>query len=139
MRAYLDASVFLRVVLGAPERLSEWPELEEPFSSELLWTECRRSLHRLRAQGRFTDDQLVRSLEAAHTLLDRVDLAALNSNVLSRAGDPFPVALGTLDALHLSTALLWEHDQGRPLDAFLTHDVELGRAARSVGMRVLGC
>ena len=139
MNAYIDASVFLRVVLGAPERLTEWAEMEELVSSELLWTECRRSLHRLRAQGRFDDNQLVSSLEAARSLLDRVDLAALSSAVLGRAGDPFPVPLGTLDSLHLTTALLWEQDQGRPLDAFLTHDLELGRAARSMGLRVLGC
>ena len=135
MIAYVDASVILRLALGAPNRLAEWAAVERANSSELLWTECRRSLDRLRAHGRLDDDGLVSAVEAVNLLLDRMDLAAVGKPVLARAGDPFPTPLGTLDAIHLATALLWDPAP----EAFLTHDLELGRAARSMGLRVLGC
>lgn len=139
MIVYADASVVLRVVLGSPDRLAGWPQVDEVVASELLRTECRRSLHRLRASNRIDDAILVEATEAAQRLWSEARLVAVNSAVLFRAGDPFPTPLGTLDAIHLATALLWERDSGQPVDAFLTHDVELGRAARTMGLRVLGC
>jgi predicted nucleic acid-binding protein len=137
--AYADASVVLRMVLRADERLPEWSQIHELVSSKLIETECRRSLHRLRAQNRLDDTALVEALDLVRQFLADLDTAPINAAVLERAGDPFPTALGTLDAIHLATALLWEHDAKRPLDAFLTHDVELGLAARASGLRVLGC
>ncbi len=139
MIAYADTSVVLRVALGSRDRLAGWPQIDELVSTELLRTECRRSLHRLRAFNRIGDDILVEATEAVQRLLSETRLVAVNSAVLSRAGDPFPTPLGTLDAIHLATALLWERDSGQPVDAFLTHDLELGRAARTMGLRVLGC
>jgi hypothetical protein len=44
-----------------------------------------------------------------------------------------------LDAIHLATALIWQESDRTRLDSILTHDVELGRAARSVGFTALGC
>jgi hypothetical protein len=63
-------------------------------------------------------------------------LARIDRAVLRRAAEPFPTTLRTLGALHLSTALLARRDH--PELALATHDVELGRAARAVGFRVLG-
>jgi len=50
---------------------------------------------------------------------------------------PLPVALGTLDAIHLATALLWREQSAARL-VMATHDAALGLAARSVGFRVVG-
>ena len=139
MIAYADASVILRVILAADDQLREWTELDAIVASQLVGTECRRSLHRLRLANRISDENLVAALTAVGALLSEVDLVQVDTAVLTRAGDAFPTALGTLDSIHLVTALLWEQHQGEPLDAFLTHDVELGRAARAMGLRVLGC
>jgi hypothetical protein len=45
--------------------------------------------------------------------------------------------LGTLDALHLATALIWR-DRIGPLAAVATHDAALGVAARAFGFEVRG-
>jgi hypothetical protein len=61
----------------------------------------------------------------------------LRPAVLSRASEPMPVAIGTLDALHLATALIWR-DRAGPLPAMVTHDTTLGTAARIFGFEVRG-
>ena len=48
-----------------------------------------------------------------------------------------PTGLGSLDAIHLASALLWKDAMG--LDAIMaTHDDALGLAARAYGFKVLG-
>ena len=61
----------------------------------------------------------------------------LRSPVLSRAGDAMPMPLGTLDAVHLATALIWR-DRIGPLSTIATHHAALGSAARAFGFDVLG-
>jgi len=64
-------------------------------------------------------------------------IAYLQRPILARASEPFPTPLGTLDALHLSTALVW---QARIYQALVmaTHDRYLALAARSFGLDVRG-
>lgn len=69
--------------------------------------------------------------------LAAVDLVRLRPPILARAADPFPTALGTLDALHLATALVWRDRTGQAL-VMATHDVNLGLAERSFGFDVMG-
>jgi hypothetical protein len=48
-----------------------------------------------------------------------------------------PVPLGTLDAIHLATALLWR--ETREMDLVLAnHDRALAAASRASGLRVAG-
>jgi hypothetical protein len=61
----------------------------------------------------------------------------LRQPVLARAAEPLPVALGTLDALHLATALTWRDRMQQPL-VIVTHDSALALAARSFGFEVMG-
>lgn len=136
MTCYVDASVVLRIVLDSPGRFTDWPSVDIPISSELLRVECRRGLYRGRSRNDLDDVGLVAALETMEGMHQRFEFAALERSVLRRASEPFPTPLRTLDAIHLATALLYAE---RPLDAFLTHDVELGRAARAMGLRVLGC
>ena len=69
--------------------------------------------------------------------LEAVDLVLLQRSVLSRASEPFPTPLGTLDALHLATALLWREQSGKDL-VMATHDEGLALAARAFGLETLG-
>jgi len=57
--------------------------------------------------------------------------------VLNKAAQPFPTALGTLGAIHLSTALLWKEARHEEL-VMATHDGPLGTASRAMGLRVVG-
>jgi len=55
---------------------------------------------------------------------------------LQRAGETFPTMVGTLDAIHLATVLSIRETEN--MDLLLTHDSQLGTAARSLGFDVLG-
>jgi len=61
----------------------------------------------------------------------------LRTPVFSRAAEPMPMPLGTLDALHLATALIWRDRMGQ-LQTMATHDTALGLAAQAFGFEVRG-
>ena len=67
----------------------------------------------------------------------RLTLVLLRPPVLSRASEPLPMPMGTLDAIHLATALTWR-DRIGPLPQMATHDTALGAAARYFGFNVRG-
>jgi hypothetical protein len=72
------------------------------------------------------------------TLLSAVaslELIEIEPAVLDRAAQPMPTELGTLDAIHLSSALLWREVTGENL-TMATHGRALG--AQAHGMKVLG-
>lgn len=135
MIAYVDTSVLLRVIQGTPDVLAEWERLDA-VSSYLVRVECLRTIDRARLQPGARELAIAADRATALDLLQRIRLAPVTDQVLDRAADPFPTALGSVDAIHLSTALLLRED----IDdlAFATHDRQLAVAARSVGFLVLG-
>lgn len=136
MSAYVDSSVLLRIVLGEQGRLAEWSSLQSATTSVLAEVECLRTLDRLSLRGTLAVTELVDRRAAVYAVLEEMAVLDLDRAVLARASQPFPTALGTLDAVHLASAIL-SRDLGGP-SRFATHDVELARAARSVGFEVLG-
>ena len=70
-------------------------------------------------------------------LLESFTLVEPTWMVLGRASQPMPTTLGTLDAIHLATALLWQEQEGTRI-TMATHDQALALAARAHGMRVIG-
>jgi hypothetical protein len=66
-----------------------------------------------------------------------LELVELDSLVLDRAAQPQPIQIGTLDAIHLATALLWRESVHTEL-AMATHDIALATAAQAHGFRVVG-
>jgi predicted nucleic acid-binding protein len=135
--AYLDSSALLRVILGQPGRLAEWDDIDHAIASQLVEVECLRTLDRLRVLGKLTDDEVSIRREAAYRVLATFRVVALGESVLTRASQPFPTMLGTLDALHLATALLWRESTGSDL-VMATHDAVLASAARAFGIPVIG-
>ena len=69
--------------------------------------------------------------------MEAMEIVDLNRPVLERAAQPVPTSLGTLDAIHLATALLWREHSGFEF-VMATHDTALGLAARASGLRVVG-
>ena len=132
----MDSSVLLRVVLGEPHRLAIWPEITNPVSSELIRLECLRTIDRARVRLGLDDRQIANYRADVLEAIDAFSLVALDSVVLERAAEPFPTVLGSLDAVHLTSALLVRES----LDdlAFATHDDELGTAALAIGFQVHG-
>jgi len=135
--AYLDSSVLLRVVLGQRGRLREWASIKEGVASAVAEVECLRTLDRLRHRGDLTDRDVTGRREAVYRLLDEVTVVEPTRPILGRAGEPLPSPLGTLDAIHLATALAWRDATGTEL-VFATHDAALATAARSMGFQAIG-
>ena len=137
MIAYLDTSALLRLVLREPGALEQLRTSEALVASELLAVESLRTIDRLRLQGALSADEAAARRAIATDWLEAVDLVLLQRPVLARASEPFPTPLGTLDALHLATALVWR-DRMRQALVMATHDRDLALAARSFGLEVLG-
>ena len=60
-----------------------------------------------------------------------------NYDDVGRAAQPMPTELGTLDAIHLATALLWKDMTGVNL-VMATHDAALALGAEAHGLPVVG-
>ena len=137
MIAYLDSSVLLRVVLGQRNALKEWGRVSEGIASALVEVECLRTLDRLRLIENYADNVIAERREAVYRLMESMEIVEITYPILSRASQPLPTSLGTLDAIHLATALLWKERAGKVL-SMATHDVALAVAARASGLPVVG-
>ena len=123
---YLDTSVALANLLAEDRRPAASLWEHELVSSRLLEYEL---WVRVNARGlRESHGPLVQAL------LDRVSLLEMVPEILGRALEPFPVAVRTLDALHLaSVGFLLE----RKVEVRLaTYDERMLRAARRMGISI---
>lgn len=133
----MDSSVILRRVLEQDAPLAEWDEIEVPIASTLAQVECFRVFDRLRLTGTLSDGALADRYAYLRRIIGSVQWIDMNRDVVARASLSFPVSLRTLDAIHLSTALLWaEAEETSPV--FATHDERLSLAARAFGLDVVG-
>jgi predicted nucleic acid-binding protein len=129
---YVDASVLLRVALRQRDALLEWRRMDRAVSSALIVTESLRSLDRLRVRAKLPDKEVAARRANILALVAPLDIV-----VLDRAAQPMPTALGTLDAIHLATALLWRETRGEDL-VMATHDAALALGAQAHGLTVIG-
>lgn len=137
MIAYVDASVLMRVVLRQREMLREWTSIKKGIASALVEVEALRTLDRLRLTAGIGDEELTLRRDAVYRIVATLEIVEPTLPVLRRAAQPLPVALGTLDAIHLATATLWRELRGQDL-VMATHDRALGLAAQASGLRVFG-
>jgi predicted nucleic acid-binding protein len=135
--AYVDASVLLRVALGQRDALPEWREISRGVSSALVMTESLRALDRLRLRASLPDAEVASRRATILQLIASLELVEIDAVVLERAAQPMPTELGTLDAIHLATALLWK-EMARVDLVVATHDAALGVAAQAHGLPVVG-
>ena len=108
MTAYVDASVLLRVALRQPDSLPDWKRINRGVSSALILTECLRTLDRLKLRARLPDSEVAIRRATILSLVASLEIVEIDSVILNRAGQPMPTELGTLDAIHLATAILWK-------------------------------
>jgi predicted nucleic acid-binding protein len=136
MTAYVDTSVILRILFREAHPVEVWGKWARAFSSNLWRVEALRTVDRLRLSGGLSDEEvadLIRDIRVVHETLA---IHPLTERILQRASETFPTVVGTLDAIHLATALAIREVE--PIDLLLTHDTQLGTAARSLGFSVLG-
>lgn len=137
MILYVDASVVLRLVLGAANALADRERFAGAVASALTEVECLRTLDRLARQELLTSDEVAERRMAVYQFLEEVELVDISRAVLRRASEPFSTPLGTLDAIHLATLLHWR-DATESDVTLATHDKALATAARAAGVRVVG-
>jgi predicted nucleic acid-binding protein len=119
---YLDTSVALAHILAEDQAPPEKLWQETLISSRLLEYELWTRIH-----GR----NLTRShSDEARALLNRIAFVELSSQVLTRALEPFPKPVRTLDALHLAS-MDFLRRQGQAI-SLASYDTRLGAAARAL-------
>ena len=136
MIVYVDTSVVLRILLHEPNPLGIWGKWNKGYSSALWRVEALRTIDRLRLTHEISDAEvadLVRDIQITH---ETFVIHPVTNRVFQRASETFPTVVGTLDAIHLATALSIREIE--KLDSLLTHDSQLGTAARSLGFDVIG-
>jgi predicted nucleic acid-binding protein len=138
--AYLDSSVLLRVVLREADRLAEWDQITVPVTSVLARVEMARTMDRNTILRTASETELAAKRDEIADMLRRINTVALDDSVLDGAARPLPVVVGTLDAIHLASAVLYraaQPDNERPI-VFATHDIQLATAARAMHFEVIG-
>lgn len=123
---YLDASAIVKLIVREPESeaLERWLRQSggDVVSCALVRTEVVRA-----ASPRGAEAVL-----RARRLLDRLDLIILDDELLDLAGE-LVGPLRSLDAVHVAAAL----ELGDELEAFVTFDRQMTRAAESLGLPVV--
>ncbi len=124
---YLDTSVALAHLL-AEDRVPPASLWQQPLvSSRVLEYEIWNRIHSRKLSATHG--------EAARRLIGRIAFLELSVPVLARALEPFPVAVRTLDALHLSSIeFLRARGQGVQL---ATYDLRLADCATQLGIPLL--
>jgi hypothetical protein len=123
---YLDTSVALAQLLAEDQRPPAWLWDETLVASRLLEYELWTRVHARKLARSHT--------EAVHGLLARVALLELSAPVLTRALEPFPTPVRTLDALHLAS-LDYFRRNGQSID-LASYDRRMVTAARAMDIRV---
>jgi len=134
---YIDSSVILRLALGEASPLVLSGSLDDGVTSALLELECLRTLDRLRLAQPERALELSKIRASIYGIMRSLAMIEVTHAVLERASHPFPVPLGTLDAIHLASALLFREQEDVEL-AMATHDAQLALAAGALGFEVMG-
>jgi len=124
---YLDTSVVLAQVLAEdvrpPEAVWEGPLVSSRLTEYESWT---------RVHARGLGESHGESLQGT---LARVSFLELAHEVVARALDPFPIAVRTLDALHLASV---EYLRGQRVEVELaTYDERMRGAAEALGIALV--
>jgi predicted nucleic acid-binding protein len=123
---YLDTSAFVKLAIPEPETaalIAALPARARLVASEILEVEA------LRAAGRAAGAD---GATAARAQLAGVRLLPLTDQIRRRACELDPATLGSLDAIHLATAL----DLGELLACMYTYDARMLGAASEAGLQV---
>jgi predicted nucleic acid-binding protein len=124
---YLDTSVAVAALFSESLRPADDFWETEMVSSRLLTYELWTRVH---ARGLSK-----RLAEPVRALTDRILLVELSDEVLARMLEPFPVAVRTLDAMHLSSM---DYLRGLGMQVELaSFDKRLQSAARAMGFAVV--
>ena len=133
MICYVDSSVLLRFLLTGDKTLAKALEFEVVGSSELIRIECNRVLSRYRLEGLIDDIELRDVVNHLEKVLAGFYIVEITRAVKQRATEAFPTVIGTLDAIHLSSALLWRAHTDEEV-MIMTFDKQMSVCAGAIGI-----
>ncbi len=134
---YIDSSALLRFLLQHSNFINLVEYNDDFVSSELLKLECQRALIRYRLNQEVGDEGLLQLSEQLNDLLSRISLLKINSEILESASQNWGVNLGSLDSIHLASALYIKKEKKLAIQIF-THDKAFYTAARLANLEVIG-
>lgn len=135
--AFLDTSVVLRRILGEKGAFPGLEKFQKLYASELMRIETLRTIDRLRIQNAWPEKEVALRVRLLTATIAAINIVSIQAPILRRAAEPFPTIVGTLDAIHIATALLAQEQLKKPL-FFLTHDVRQGISAQAAGLQAEG-
>ena len=110
MNLYAESSAVLAWLLGESKGADVREQLsgaQRVFTSDLTLIECDRVLNRVAALQELGDAQVTEDRRLLGTAAEHWTTFAIDTEVVERSRRPFPhEPIRTLDAIHLSTALL---------------------------------
>lgn len=128
MQLYLDTSALVKLVVAEAESTPLRRYLGD-FSKDTRITSALARAELIRAVARQGSMEII---QHARRVVGALDLIALTTAALDRAGEIPPPEMRTLDAIHLSAALA-----APDLRALVTYDARLSDAARNAGITVV--
>ena len=132
MIVYLDSTFVIRQLLGVGKPVDFWGKWEKAYASTLMRTECFRAANQLRLAGKLDDAARARLGSWIETVCSAVTQVPLTEEIVKRASEAYPVAVGTLQAIHLAT--LQELEAAHGVKCVLASDDEgLVQAAKALG------
>lgn len=134
---FLDSSVILRHVLGEPQAHPMVKQLDQAWASELLRVEALRTLDRLRLLRQWSDEIVAMRIRVLTAVMAPIREVPIQAPILRQAAQPFPTMVGTLDAIHIATAVLMQYQLKQEV-LLLTHDRRQGTAALAMGLQAEG-
>ncbi len=134
MNCYVDSSAVLRNIFNADHAFKEYGQFDKIGSSELLIIECNRVIDRYRLEKMLNDDQIAAAKENLKFITDGMHIIGISDPVKLRARDSFPTIIGTLDAIHISTALIWKEFEKVESVTVISHDKQINTCARALGL-----
>ena len=105
MIVYLDSSFVIRRLLGIGKPAEFWGKWEKAYASTLMRTECFRAANQLRLACKLDDAARARLGSWIETVCSAVTQVPLTEEIVKRASEAYPVAVGTLQGIHLATLL----------------------------------
>ena len=135
---YLDTSAVIRWILQSPNHYTEFGKWDSAISSTLLKLEFTRAIDRLQKQNFLDDKQFDKCIRYFADFFFFFNWVKIDERILEKASQTFIYPLGTLDAIHLATAYLYQEEFEVGEYCILTHDLELAKVATSIGIKVKG-
>jgi len=125
---YLDASAIVKLVLPEDESNAlarVVATTSAHVTSIVAAVEVGRAVRRVTEQAD--------ALERCERVIERLDLRALDAEVVRAAAELMPRTIRSLDAIHLASAMTFAGE----LSAFIAYDRQLQDAAKECGLPVL--